>query len=86
MEKVKIIFVGNYKGGVGKTTSVLNFAEHFSKVNKKVLVIDIDPQSSLSEILVSNNGQQLINLDNKKTLIYVFDLNISKIIKRYRCR
>ncbi len=61
MEKVKIIFVGNYKGGVGKTTSVLNFAEHFSKVNKKVLVIDIDPQSSLSEILVSNNGQQLIN-------------------------
>lgn len=81
MEKVKIIFVGNYKGGVGKTTSVLNFAEHFSKVNKKVLVIDIDPQSSLSEILVSNNGQQLINLDNKKTLNYVFDLNISKIKK-----
>lgn len=50
----KIIFVGNYKGGVGKTTSVLNFAEYFSKENKKVLVLDIDPQSSLSEVLVSN--------------------------------
>ena len=27
----KIIFIGNYKGGVGKTTSVLNFAEYFLK-------------------------------------------------------
>lgn len=42
----KIIFVGNYKGGVGKTTTVLNFAEYFSNENKNVLVLDIDPQSS----------------------------------------
>lgn len=79
----KIIFVGNYKGGVGKTTSVLNFAEYFSQAGKRILVLDLDPQSSLSEILVNNNsdGGQLNNLDEKKTLNYVYDLYISQIRK-----
>ncbi|MBD5094029.1 MAG: AAA family ATPase [Subdoligranulum sp.] len=83
----KIIFVGNYKGGVGKTTSVLNFAEYFSRAEKKVLVLDLDPQSSLSEILVKNNSQngnqatELNKLDEKKTLNYVYDLHISRIKK-----
>lgn len=81
MEKTKIIFVGNYKGGVGKTTSVLNFAEHFTMEGKKVLLLDLDPQSSLSEILVSNNGGKLNELSPQKTLNYIFDLNISKIKK-----
>lgn len=81
MGDTKIIFVGNYKGGVGKTTSVLNFAEHLTKKGKKVLVLDLDPQSSLSEILVSNNGDELSKLNPQKTLNYVFDLNISKIKK-----
>lgn len=79
----KIIFVGNYKGGVGKTTSVFNFADYFSQKNNKVMVLDIDPQSSLSEILVSNNGRSLNELEDQKTLNYVFDLNIAKI-KKYR--
>ncbi|MDE6280253.1 MAG: AAA family ATPase, partial [Oscillospiraceae bacterium] len=80
----KIIFVGNYKGGVGKTTSVLNFAEYFSrKRDCSVLVLDLDPQSSLSEILVSKgNYGTLADLKEQETLNYVFDLNISKI-ERY---
>lgn len=86
----KIIFVGNYKGGVGKTTSVLNFAEIFSQENNKnapdrknsVLVLDIDPQSSLSEILVQKgNYGTLSELRENETLNYIFDLNISKIEK-----
>jgi len=83
----KIIFVGNYKGGVGKTTSVLNFAKYFSQTGKKVLVLDLDPQSSLSEILVNNNSKddskpnELDKLDGKKTLNYVYDLYISRIKK-----
>lgn len=83
MADAKIIFVGNYKGGVGKTTSVLNFAEHFSQRGKSVLVVDLDPQSSLSEILVSNNGGALNALEPEKTLNYVFHLNIMKI-EKYR--
>ena len=81
MGDTKVIFVGNYKGGVGKTTSVLNFAEHFTKMGKKVLVLDLDPQSSLSEILVSNNGGALNTLSDEMTLNYVFDLHISKVRK-----
>ena len=78
----KIIFIGNYKGGVGKTTSVLNFAEYFSKEEKKVFVLDLDPQSSLSEILVANStSASLADLPEKETLNYVFDLYISKIKK-----
>lgn len=79
----KIIFVGNYKGGVGKTTSVLNFAICFSKAGKKVLTIDLDPQSSLSELLTSNNGQSLNTLPSNQTLNYIFDLSITKI-KKYK--
>lgn len=83
--ETKIIFVGNYKGGVGKTTSVLNFAEYFSEENKKVLVLDIDPQSSLSEILISNGGfGSLKDLPTEETLNYIFDLYISKI-EKYPC-
>ncbi len=52
------------------------------KENKRVLVLDIDPQSSLSEILVSNGGfGALRDLSEDETLNYVFDLYISKIEK-----
>jgi cobyrinic acid a,c-diamide synthase len=48
----KIIFIGNYKGGVGKTTTTLNLAKYFADFDERVLTIDLDPQSSLSEIQV----------------------------------
>ena len=41
----------NLKGGVGKTTSTHSIASAFSELNKKVLVIDMDPQSSLTFLL-----------------------------------
>lgn len=39
----KIIFIGNYKGGVGKTTTTINLAQYFSEAEKRVLTIDLDP-------------------------------------------
>lgn len=73
----KIILVGNYKGGVGKTTAVINLADAFSSKGFKVLTVDLDPQSSLSEIQAENFHQgSLKEIPDQETLNYFIDLSI----------
>lgn len=84
----KILFIGNYKGGVGKTTTVINLARYMFEQNKRVLTLDLDPQCSLSEIQLGmwkNNkpdeNKSFISLPDNEYLNYIYDLTIQKIKK-----
>lgn len=58
---VKVITIGNFKGGVGKTTACVLFSYLLEKKGKKVLVIDFDPQSNSTEIIKETYKTELSN-------------------------
>jgi chromosome partitioning protein len=52
----KIIALANQKGGVGKTTSALNLTIAFSRLGYRTLLVDMDPQASATDWILSADG------------------------------
>ncbi len=77
-EKKSTIAVINQKGGVGKTTTVINLATSLSILGQNVLIIDLDPQGNATTGLGRSNNDEEDNIYN----LLIKKIKINKAIKK----
>ncbi|MFO7841257.1 MAG: AAA family ATPase [Fidelibacterota bacterium] len=66
----KIVVVANQKGGVGKTTTAINLASSLAVMEKKVLIVDIDPQA---------NATSGLGIEPSKAGNTIYDVLLEKV-------
>ena len=65
----KVIAVYNRKGGVGKTTSLLNLGAEFALLGKRVLLVDGDSQMNLTQYFFSDELDIEIGIDPNECIL-----------------
>jgi chromosome partitioning protein len=78
MDKGSIIAVINQKGGVGKTTTVINLAASLSILGQNILIIDLDPQGNATTGLGKSNNNEENNIYN----LLINKIDIKKAIQK----
>ena len=75
---MRTICIMNHKGGVGKTTTAISLAAGLSRIDKKVLLIDLDPQGNIDVSLKIEAENNLYDAMTGKVMLNSTIVNLAK--------